>query len=236
MRDVSPLKAVVVHFGVNLLPSQSSNEEGVVRLRKFQAWTLENDGGTDTKFTWCGLVPIGGRVQKMSSWISSGSELKEKTKFVERLVNIFVADVRAREAIAETHAHIAYNVIKTALHREVRKLSISYLTNSSEDYKVLVNEIQPIHSGRNSVMKFDQDYPIELQARKRKMAEQKLAVSTATLGQRSGAGASDKSGDDDGSEVSSVVTVPLSPVPSHTGFAEALLVDEEQSDRAVITA
>jgi len=40
--------------------------------------------------------------------------------------------------------------------------------------------------------------------------------------------------EDDNSEVSSVVTVPLSPVPSHVGFAEALLLDEEESKNGTV--
>ena len=210
MRDVSPLKAVVVHFGVNLLPSQTSTEEDVVRLRKFQAWTLENDGGTDTKLTWCGLVPIGGRMEKMSSWLSSGSELKEKIKFMERLVNVFVSDFRAKEAVAETHSFVAYSVIRFALQRELRRLSVNFLAQFSDDYKTLLNEVQPTHKGVGSIMAFDMDTQVEGQESKRRRESQR----TVTQG--------------DISSNESDVTIPLSSVPSHIRLTSAILVDEDE--------
>ena len=217
MRDVSPLKAVVVHFGVNLLPSQSSTEEDVVRLRKFQAWTLENDGGTDTKLTWCGLVPIGGRMEKMSSWLSSGSELKEKIKFMERLVNVFVSDFRAKEAVSETHSFVAYSVIRSALQRELRRLSVNFLAQFSDDYRTLLNEVQPTtRVGAGSIMAFDLDTQVEAQESKRR---RESAAKTLVMG--------------DGGDISSNasdVTVPLSPVPSHIRLTSAILVDEQDDE------
>ena len=150
MRDVSPLKAVVVHFGTNFIGDighKDESDSGVVRLRKFNAFALENDGGNDTKLTWCGLIPVGGRAEKMSAWLSSGRELKQKLKFVEKLVSVFATDSDAKDAVAEAHQYIAYNAIRTAIHRELRKLSIAYLSGYSEDYKMLLSEIQPVVGG-----------------------------------------------------------------------------------------
>lgn len=218
MKDVSPLKAVVVHFGTHLaddaitdpLKSQviaaHTHDSDVVKLRKFNAWCLENDGGNDTKLTWCGLVPIGGRTAKMSAWFSSGSELKEKTKFVEKLVNLFANDVNAKEAVSETHQYLAYQTMKTAFQRELRKLSIEYLNIRSEDYKSLLSEIQPVAGG---VMQFEQD--IAHETKRAEQIKQRPPKDDGGLG-------NDDMDRSDGS--SSEVTVPLSPVESHRRFNE----------------
>jgi hypothetical protein len=205
MKDVSPLKAVVVHFGVKSVlgkadPLATTDDSGVVKLRRFHAWSLENDGGTDTKLTWCGLVPVGGRTEKLSAWLSSGSELKEKTKFVEKLASMFVNDPRAREAVTECHQFIAYNTLRSAMGRELQKLSISYLAATSSDYKTLINDIQPPPVG--GLVGFDQDLPHLVEMKKRKMAEANRKRA-------------DVSDEDDQQSDSSQITVPLSPVESH---------------------
>ena len=208
MKDVSPLKAVVVHFGVNdvlggggVLSSSPpfQGDQSVVKLRRFHAWSLENDGGTDTKFTWCGLVPVGGRTEKLSAWLSSGSELKEKTKFVEKLAGMFVSDMRAREAIAECHQYLAFNSLRSAMGRELKRLSVSYLSHTSSDYKTLLSEIQPPNQG--GILGFEQDLPHVVEMKKRRLAEAKRRR--------------DEDDDDDERSGSSEVTVPLSPVESH---------------------
>jgi hypothetical protein len=205
MKDVSPLKAVVVHFGLkSVLPNDplisaiSEDSSSVVKLRRFHAWSLENDGGTDTKLTWCGLVPIGGRTEKLSAWVSSGSELKEKTKFIEKLANMFTTDSRAREAINECHHYIAYNAMRGAMGRELRRLSVSYLAHTSSDYKTLLSEIQPPSAG-SGILGFDQDLPHMVEMKKRKRLTKSVSIISSN---------------DDQSE-SSDVTVPLSPVESH---------------------
>ena len=193
MKDVTPLKAVVVHFGVTDTADLHKSDE-VVKLRRFHAWALENDGGTDTKLTWTGLVPVGGRAEKLSAWLSSGSELKEKTKFIEKLANLFANDMRAKEAIAECHQYIAYSTIRSAMGKELRKLSVNHLSEQSQDFKALMTEIQPVIGG---VMNFEQDLPHVVAMKRRQDAERRARASPAE------------------SDEESVVTVPLSPVESH---------------------
>ena len=207
MKDVSPLKAVVVHFGVTSVlggdsdPLRStpvtSPDSSVVKLRRFHAWSLENDGGTDTKFTWSGIVPVGGRTEKLSAWVSSGSELKEKTKFVEKLASMFVSDMRAREAVNECHQYLAYNSLRSAMGRELKKMSVNYLSRTSSDYKSLLSEIQPPNPG--GLLGFEQDLPHVVEMKKRRLAESRKKQADL---------------DEERSE-SSEVTVPLSPVESH---------------------
>ena len=191
MKDVTPLKAVVVHFGVN---DASESNEDVVKLRRFHAWAFENDGGTDTKLTWCGLVPVGGRTEKLSAWLSSGSELKEKTKFVEKLANLFTNDMRAKEAIAECHQYIAYSTVRAAMSKELRKLSVNHLNEQSQDFKALMTEIQPVVGG---VMNFEQDLPHVVEMKRRHDAERRARTTPPE------------------SDEESEVTVALSPVESH---------------------
>jgi hypothetical protein len=204
MKDVSPLKAVVVHFGIKSVlhgdPLASAEDTSVVKLRRFHAWSLENDGGTDTKLTWCGLVPVGGRAEKLSAWMSSGSELKEKAKFVEKLANMFVTDIRAKEAINECHQYISFNTIRSAMGRELKRLSINYLARSSTDYKSLLSEIQPPMNG--GIVGFDQDLPHVIDMKKRQAQKRKERKRLAAIESESESGASE-------------VTVPLSPVESH---------------------
>ena len=189
MKDVSPLKAVVVHFGVDAL----SDSSDVVCLKKYQVWFLENDGGTDTKLTWGGLIPVGGRTEKMSALFSKGSELKDKMKYVEKLVNIFAIDSIAKDAIAETHAYIAYSTMRRAISRELKKLSISYLSQTSNDYKALLAEIQPISA--TNVMGFEEDLKAEIIQRRKSSVKPKAT--------------------NDNESSSSDITIPFSPVPSH---------------------
>ncbi len=215
MKDISPLKAVVVHFGIKSVlagdPLASAEDSSVVKLRRFHAWSLENDGGSDTKFTWCGLVPVGGRTEKLSAWVSSGSELKEKAKFVERLANMFVSDARAREAIHECHQFIAYSTVRSAMGRELKRLSINYLARTSPDYKSLLSEVQPPMVG--GIVGFDQDLPhmIDMKKREAKRRKQKPRIE------------SDQESD------SSEVTVPLSPVESHRKDSQ----DDEDETRTL---
>ena len=152
-------------------------------------------------------------MEKMSSWLSSGSELKEKIKFMERLVNVFVSDFRAKEAVSETHSFVAYSVIRSALQRELRRLSVNFLAQFSDDYKTLLNEVQPTHRGAGSLMAFDMDSQIEAQEAKRRREAHKTIVQG------------------DISSNASDVTVPLSPVPSHIRLTSAILVDEEDEVR-----
>ena len=212
MKDVSPLKAVVVHWGVsdettvpNMTKSPTSKSLSVQKsgipksastgsilcLRKFQVWTLENDGGTDTKVTWCGLVPVGGRMEKVSALVSSHSELKSKFKYMEKLANLFTTDMLAKDSVAETHAFIGYSTLRNAMGRELKKLSMNYLANTSEDYKALLGEIQPVTS--SNVMGFAEELQ---QLRKSKRREEEVD-----------------------SCYSSNITIPFSPVPSHLRLA-----------------
>ena len=149
-------------------------------------------------------------MEKMSSWLSSGSELKEKIKFMERLVNVFVSDFRAKEAVAETHSFVAYSVIRFALQRELRRLSVNFLAQFSDDYKTLLNEVQPTHKGVGSMMAFDMDTQVEGQESKRRRESQR----TVTQG--------------DISSNESDVTIPLSSGPSHIRLTSAILVDEDE--------
>jgi hypothetical protein len=114
-------------------------------------------------------------IQKLSAILSSGQELKEKIKFAEHLANIFTTDHRAREAIAETHAYIAYSTIRYAIHHELKKMSLKYLSVYSNDYKALISEIQPIVAfaktsekfQQSSFMGYEQDIRTDTQNRKR---------------------------------------------------------------------
>ena len=214
MRDVSPLKAVVVHFGVDYSPAADFVETGaadVVKLRRFNAWALENDGGSDCKVTWAGLLPVGGRMEKVSAFVSSGNDLKQKTKFMEKLVNLFMSDAGgAKQAISETHQYISYFVIRNAIARELRKLSLSYLSKSSDDFKTLLSEIHPVTGG---IMGFEE--VVSFSCNKRKTAARPQEDEEITQEE-----------DDD---KDSIVTMPLSPVESHLRMsAEG---DDEQEKR-----
>ena len=152
MRDVSPIKAVVVHFGVNESSSSASSGGDVVKLRRFHAWSLENDGGSDCKVTWAGLSPVGGRVEKISAWVSAGNDLKQKLKLMEKLSNLFMTDPAAKLALAETHRYISYMTIKSAIQRELKKMSLSFLQESSSDLRNIIAEVgekDKKNSGKN---------------------------------------------------------------------------------------
>ena len=207
MKDVTPLKAVVVHFGLTLDEGRGAHlDPDIVHLRKFQAWSLENDGGTDTKLTWAGLVPVGGRMEKVSAFLSSGSELKDKFKFMDRLVNLFTSDANAKNAIAETHAFIAYSAIRSAVQKELKRLSVTYLAEHSEDYKALLSEIQPLSSDE-SLMGFEDDIRQQRRDAQERKLRQQLEREEASSG--------------------SAVTIPLSPVPSHLRLATD---DDDEED------
>ena len=102
--------------------------------------------------------------------------------------------MRAKEAIAECHQYIAYSTIRSAMGKELRKLSVNHLSEQSQDFKALMTEIQPVIGG---VMNFEQDLPHVVAMKRRQDAERRARASPAE------------------SDEESVVTVPLSPVESH---------------------
>jgi hypothetical protein len=132
MRDTGPLKAVVVHFGI-----------GEAAKRRFHAWSFENDGGSDCRVTWGGLLKV-------------GSELRQKKKMMEKLVNLFIIDSLAKQALVETHLCIAYTTLKAAVANEVKKFSIAYLEKDS-DYAALMAEIAPADLAFEAQVVQDQD-------------------------------------------------------------------------------
>ena len=84
--------------------------------------------------------------------------------------------------------------MRGAMGRELKRLSVNYLSHTSSDYKTLLSEIQPPSVG---ILGFEQDLPHIVEMKKRKKQN---AVPTDVSDQQS---------------ESSDITVPLSPVESH---------------------
>ncbi|EER09703.1 hypothetical protein Pmar_PMAR022140 [Perkinsus marinus ATCC 50983] len=157
MKEISASKVAVLEYSIppitgnddDVLSNYTPDKSSVHITTTFNVALFENDAGANTKVTIAGLVPVGGKTEKLKLSIMAEREVKAQQKLMTLMYNYFTDTSEGRSLVINTRTTILGKVWKPLLSDSsiaLSKLQLQFLKANSDTFNMLCNEEDHINT------------------------------------------------------------------------------------------